>query len=104
MLRLPFNLGIGGAVQTGFKFAFERGYDIAVRVDGDGQHDPAQLGRILEPVLRGDADIAVGSRFAAGRAATGRRAPAASGSGSSPPSSRASSASASRTRRPASRR
>ena len=65
MLRLPFNLGIGGAVQTGFRFAFEHDYDIAVRVDGDGQHDPAQLGRVLEPVLRGDADIAVGSRFAA---------------------------------------
>jgi glycosyltransferase involved in cell wall biosynthesis len=65
VLRLPFNLGIGGAVQTGFKFAFERDYDIAVRVDGDGQHDATQLPRILEPVLRGDADIAVGSRFAA---------------------------------------
>jgi glycosyltransferase involved in cell wall biosynthesis len=64
VLRLPFNLGIGGAVQTGFRFAFEQGYDVAVRVDGDGQHDPAQLGRVLEPVLRGDADIAVGSRFA----------------------------------------
>ena len=66
MLRLPFNLGIGGAVQTGFKFAFEHGYDIAVRVDGDGQHDAAQLAHILEPVLRGEADIVVGSRFAAG--------------------------------------
>jgi len=65
VLRLPFNLGIGGAVQTGFRFAFENGYDLAVRVDGDGQHDPAQLGRVIEPVLRGDADIAVGSRFAA---------------------------------------
>lgn len=65
VLRLPFNLGIGGAVQTGFKFAFEHDYDIAVRVDGDGQHDPAQLARILAPVLRGDADIVVGSRFAA---------------------------------------
>jgi glycosyltransferase involved in cell wall biosynthesis len=65
VLRLPFNLGIGGAVQTGFKFAFEHDYDIAVRVDGDGQHDPAQLTRILAPVLRGDADIVVGSRFAA---------------------------------------
>jgi glycosyltransferase involved in cell wall biosynthesis len=65
VLRLPFNLGIGGAVQTGFRFAFEHDYDIAVRVDGDGQHDPAQLGRVLAPVLRGDADIAVGSRFAA---------------------------------------
>jgi glycosyltransferase involved in cell wall biosynthesis len=64
VLRLPFNLGIGGAVQTGFRFAFEHGYDIAVRVDGDGQHDPAQLGRVIEPLLRGDADIVVGSRFA----------------------------------------
>jgi glycosyltransferase involved in cell wall biosynthesis len=64
VLRLPFNLGIGGAVQTGFRFAFENGYDVAVRVDGDGQHDPSQLPLILEPVLRGDADIAVGSRFA----------------------------------------
>jgi glycosyltransferase involved in cell wall biosynthesis len=66
VLRLPFNLGIGGAVQTGFRFAFEHGFDIAVRVDGDGQHDPAQLARILEPVLHGEADIVVGSRFAAG--------------------------------------
>ena len=65
VLRLPFNLGIGGAVQTGFRYAFEHDYDLAVRVDGDGQHDPGQLGRVLEPVLRGDADIAVGSRFAA---------------------------------------
>jgi glycosyltransferase involved in cell wall biosynthesis len=64
VLRLPFNLGIGGAVQTGFRFAHERGYDLAVRVDGDGQHDASQLGRILEPVLAGRADIAVGSRFA----------------------------------------
>jgi glycosyltransferase involved in cell wall biosynthesis len=64
VLRLPFNLGIGGAVQTGFRFAFEHGYDIAVRVDGDGQHDPAQLGRVLAPVLDGDADMCVGSRFA----------------------------------------
>jgi glycosyltransferase involved in cell wall biosynthesis len=68
VLRLPFNLGIGGAVQTGFRYAFEHGYDLAVRVDGDGQHDPAELARVLEPVLRGDADIAVGSRFAAAAA------------------------------------
>ena len=65
VLRLPFNLGIGGAVQTGFRFAFENDYDIAVRVDGDGQHDPAQLDRVLAPVLNGEADIVVGSRFAA---------------------------------------
>ena len=65
VVQLPFNLGIGGAVQTGFRFAWEGGYTLAVRLDGDGQHDPSQLGRVLEPVLRGDADIVVGSRFAA---------------------------------------
>jgi glycosyltransferase involved in cell wall biosynthesis len=65
VLRLPFNLGIGGAVQTGFRFAFEHGYDLAVRVDGDGQHDAGQLARILEPVLQDRADIVIGSRFAA---------------------------------------
>ena len=65
VLRLPFNLGIGGAVQTGFRYAYEHGYDLAVRVDGDGQHDPRQLGLVIEPVLLGEADIAVGSRFAA---------------------------------------
>ena len=64
VIRLPFNLGIGGAVQTGYRFAFERGYDIAVQVDGDGQHDPAQLPLILGPVLGDDADLVVGSRFA----------------------------------------
>jgi glycosyltransferase involved in cell wall biosynthesis len=64
VLRLPFNLGIGGAVQTGFRFAFENDYDLAVRVDGDGQHDPSQLARVVGPVLRGEADIVIGSRFA----------------------------------------
>jgi len=64
VLRLPFNLGIGGAVQTGFRYAYEHDYAIAVRVDGDGQHDPGQLDRILAPVLAGEADIAIGSRFA----------------------------------------
>ncbi len=64
VLRLPFNLGIGGAVQTGFRYAYEHGFDLAVRVDGDGQHDPQELRAILEPVLQAEADIAVGSRFA----------------------------------------
>ena len=64
VLRLPFNLGIGGAVQTGFRFAYENGYGLAVRVDGDGQHDPAELPKIVEPVLAGQADICIGSRFA----------------------------------------
>jgi glycosyltransferase involved in cell wall biosynthesis len=67
VLRLPFNLGIGGAVQTGYRFAFERGYDIAVQVDGDGQHDPSQLPAILEPVLADEADLCVGSRFTHGQ-------------------------------------
>jgi len=66
VLRLPFNLGIGGAVQTGFRYAWENGFDLAVRVDGDGQHDPGELSAIIEPVLAGEADIAVGSRFAGG--------------------------------------
>ena len=66
VLRLPFNLGIGGAVQTGYRFAFEHGYDLAVQVDGDGQHDPSQLPAVLTPVLAGEADVCVGSRFAGG--------------------------------------
>jgi glycosyltransferase involved in cell wall biosynthesis len=67
VLRLPFNLGIGGAVQTGFRFAYENGYELAVRVDGDGQHDPSELPKIVQPVLAGEADICVGSRFAGER-------------------------------------
>ena len=63
VVRLPFNLGIGGAVQTGYRYAFEHGFDIAVQVDGDGQHDPSQLPLILEPLLEDDADVVVGSRF-----------------------------------------
>ena len=64
VLRLPFNLGIGGAVQTGFRYALEQRFDVVVRLDGDGQHDPAQIGLLLEPLLAGEADIVVGSRFA----------------------------------------
>jgi glycosyltransferase involved in cell wall biosynthesis len=66
VLRLPFNLGIGGAVQTGFRYAWENGYELVIRCDGDGQHIPAELPKVLEPVLAGAADIAVGSRFAGG--------------------------------------
>jgi len=64
VVRLPFNLGIGGSVQTGFRYAFDHDYDLVARVDGDGQHDPAQLGALLPAVLGGEADICVGSRFA----------------------------------------
>jgi glycosyltransferase involved in cell wall biosynthesis len=63
VVTLPFNLGIGGAVQTGFKYALERGYELAARLDGDGQHDPAELTKLLAPVERGEADIAIGTRF-----------------------------------------
>jgi glycosyltransferase involved in cell wall biosynthesis len=65
VVRLPFNLGIGGAVQTGFRYALEHGFELAVRLDGDGQHDPQELPRLLEPLLADEADIVVGSRFAA---------------------------------------
>jgi glycosyltransferase involved in cell wall biosynthesis len=66
VLRLPFNVGIGAAVQTGYRYAYEHGFAIAVRVDGDGQHDASQLDHLLAPVLAGETDIAVGSRFAGG--------------------------------------
>ncbi len=64
IVRLPFNLGIGGAVQTGYRFALEHGFDLAVQVDGDGQHDAEELAALVAPVLVGEADLAVGSRFA----------------------------------------
>jgi glycosyltransferase involved in cell wall biosynthesis len=69
VLRLPFNLGIGGAVQTGFRYALEHGYELAVRLDGDGQHDPRELAVLLGPIDRGEADIVTGSRFAGGAGA-----------------------------------
>ena len=63
VVRLPFNLGIGAAVQTGFRFALEQGYDVAVRLDGDGQHDPAELPKLLAALSSGEADVVTGSRF-----------------------------------------
>jgi glycosyltransferase involved in cell wall biosynthesis len=63
VIRLPYNLGIGGAVQTGYKYALQHGFEIAFQIDGDGQHDPAELDAIVEPVARGEADIVIGSRF-----------------------------------------
>ena len=97
VVRLPFNLGIGGAVQTGFRYAWEHGFDVAVRVDGDGQHDPGELGVVLAPVLADEADIAVGSRFIGGEGYRSSRR-AASASACSPGSSPRSRASASPTR------
>ena len=63
VLRLPFNVGIGGAVQTGFRYAVERGYELAVRLDGDGQHDASEISKLLAPLETGDADLVIGSRF-----------------------------------------
>jgi glycosyltransferase involved in cell wall biosynthesis len=63
VVRLPYNLGIGAAVQTGFQYARDLGFDVAVQIDGDGQHDPRELPRLLGPVLAGDADLVVGTRF-----------------------------------------
>jgi glycosyltransferase involved in cell wall biosynthesis len=63
VVRLAFNLGIGAAVQTGFRWALEHDYDVAVRLDGDGQHDPAELPRLLAPLELGEADVVTGSRF-----------------------------------------
>lgn len=61
LLRLPFNLGIGGAVQSGYLFAMRNGYDIAVQIDGDGQHDPAFIPDMLTRLA--DSDLVIGSRF-----------------------------------------
>jgi glycosyltransferase involved in cell wall biosynthesis len=63
VLSLPFNVGIGGAVQTGFRYALERGYEFAVRLDGDGQHDASELPKLLAPLERREADLVIGSRF-----------------------------------------
>lgn len=62
-LSLPINLGIGGGVQAGYKYALKHGYDIVVQHDGDGQHDPAYIEKVIEPIVSGKADIAIGSRF-----------------------------------------
>jgi glycosyltransferase involved in cell wall biosynthesis len=63
VLRLPFNVGIGGAVQTGIRYARDEGYDVAVRLDGDGQHDASEIGKLLAPIHAGEADLVIGSRF-----------------------------------------
>jgi glycosyltransferase involved in cell wall biosynthesis len=63
VVSLPINLGIGGAVQTGYLYARREDYDVAIQVDADGQHDPQSLPRVLGPVLSGEADLCIGSRF-----------------------------------------
>jgi hypothetical protein len=63
VLRLPFNVGIGGAVQTGFVYALEHGYDFLAQVDGDGQHDCMELQRLIESMNEEAVDMVCGSRF-----------------------------------------
>ena len=63
LLRLPHHLGLGGAVQTGYRFAFEHGFDRVVRIDADGQHIPAEIPRLLDEMAAGDYDMVTGSRF-----------------------------------------
>ena len=74
-ISLPCNLGIGGGVQTGYRYALENGYDIAIQFDGDGQHDARYLKDLMAPIERNEADIAVGSRYIvkAGFQSTGLR-------------------------------
>lgn len=62
-IDLPINLGIGGAVQTGYLYAYNHGYDYAVQVDGDGQHDVSYLRDMLEELQKQDASMVIGSRF-----------------------------------------
>ena len=72
--RCRSTLRIGGAVQTGFRYAAQQGYDLAIRVDGDGQHDPAELGPLIDIVVGGQADVCVGSRCRSrGRSSPARR-------------------------------
>ena len=63
VLDLPCNLGVGGAVQAGFRYAFDRGYQYVIRCDGDGQHPPSEIPKLIAAMKSGDADLVVGSRF-----------------------------------------
>jgi glycosyltransferase involved in cell wall biosynthesis len=62
-LDLPVNLGIGGAVQTGFKYAYENNFDFAIQVDGDGQHPASEIPKLVKKALEENADVVIGSRF-----------------------------------------
>src|SRR3954452_22950474 len=63
VVTLPFNLGIGGAMQTGYRYAALHGYDIAVQVDGEGQHRPSEVRRLIDHIAEGKSELVVGSRF-----------------------------------------
>ncbi|MEJ2696145.1 MAG: glycosyltransferase family 2 protein [Candidatus Sulfobium sp.] len=63
VVDLPYNVGIGGAIQTGFLYAVNKGYDVAIQFDGDGQHMADEIPKIFEPYQKSGADLVVGSRF-----------------------------------------
>lgn len=63
VIQLPSNLGIGGAVQTGFKYAFYGDFDYAIQFDGDGQHLASEIPKLLTPLQSGEEDVCIGSRF-----------------------------------------
>ena len=63
VLSHNFNMGYGVTIQTGYKFAYEKGYKYIIQIDGDGQHDPSFMGQLIEPVRKGDVDFTLGSRF-----------------------------------------
>ncbi len=63
VLELPFNLGVGGALRAGFRWAVDNGYEIAVQCDADGQHSPAEIPRMVEHAIANDLHLLVGSRF-----------------------------------------
>lgn len=63
VVSLPINLGIGGAVQTGYRYAKEHGYDLAVQVDGDGQHNPSFLSKMSDELVDNNVNMVIGSRF-----------------------------------------
>lgn len=65
-IQLIHNLGIGGAVQTGYKYAYENNYDIAVQFDGDGQHDISYVDALVQPILYEHVNMTIGSRFVQG--------------------------------------
>ncbi|MDL2216077.1 glycosyltransferase family 2 protein [Ruminococcaceae bacterium OttesenSCG-928-N02] len=62
-ISLPVNVGIGGGVQSGYLYAVEHGYDITIQMDGDGQHSPKYLSAVCEPIISGEMDMCIGSRF-----------------------------------------
>jgi glycosyltransferase involved in cell wall biosynthesis len=64
-LNLPINLGIGGAVQTGFKYAFENNFDYAMQIDGDGQHPASEIPKLINAIKENKLDVVIGSRFIA---------------------------------------